>query len=130
MIPIGALAVRTGVNIETIRYYERVGVLPKAKRADNGRRHYSEEDVRRLAFIRKSRDLGFTLPEVRTLLDLADKKDRSCRAVDRIAREHLSDIDRKISDLTALRRELASVISRCRQGTVAECRIIEALSPR
>ena len=129
MIPIGTLAARTGVNIETIRYYERVGVLPKPSRAANGRRHYGDADVRRLAFIRKSRDLGFTLPEVRALLGLADQKDRSCRAVDRIAREHLADVDRKITDLTRLRRELGAIIRRCRRGTIAECRIIEALSP-
>jgi DNA-binding transcriptional MerR regulator len=83
----------------------------------------------RLSFIRRARDLGFPIEQVRALLDLADQRDRPCEAVDVIAREHLAEVDRKLADLAALRRELDSMIGQCRQGTVAECRIIEALAP-
>ncbi len=90
---------------------------------------YSEDQVGRLSFVRRARDLGFTIDEVRELLSLSDQKDRSCEAVDAIARQHLADVDRKISDLRALRRELDNIIGQCGCGTIADCRIIEALSP-
>jgi DNA-binding transcriptional MerR regulator len=83
----------------------------------------------RLSFVRRSRELGFTLDQVRALLDLADQQDRGCEAVDAIARSHLAEVERKIAHLTALRRELRDIIGQCRHGTVSECRIIEALSP-
>jgi DNA-binding transcriptional MerR regulator len=83
----------------------------------------------RLSFVRRARDLGFSLDQIRALLDLADKRERSCEAVDVIAREHLSEVERKLADLTALRQELTALLGQCRHGTVAECRIIEALAP-
>ena len=92
-------------------------------------RSYTRDHLGRLSFVRRSRDLGFTLGQIRALLDLADQRDRECAAVDAIAQEHLTDVERKIADLTALRRELQDLIGQCRHGTVAECRIIEALSP-
>ena len=82
-----------------------------------------------MSFIRRARDLGFSLEEVRHLLSLSDQKNRSCSSVDAIARKHLAEVDRKIADLRALRRELGSIIDQCGCGTIAECRIIEALSP-
>jgi len=82
-----------------------------------------------LSFIRRARDLGFSIEQVRALLDLSDDKARDCATIDSIAREHLREVDRKVADLTALRRELSSVIASCGGGTVAECRIIEALGP-
>lgn len=84
----------------------------------------------RLSFIRRARDLGFTLEAVRELLALADDKNQSCEAVDALARVHLSQVDRKISDLKALRSELGRVIGSCSRGTVSDCRIIETLGPR
>lgn len=86
--------------------------------------------MNRLSFIRRSRDLGFSLDQIRALLNLSDDRERSCEAVDVIAKSHLAEVDRKIADLRALRRELNCMITRCHCGTVANCRIIHALSPR
>ena len=126
---IGALAKATGTKVETIRWYERVGLLAAPARTAGNYRTYGEAHLGRLSFIRRARDLGFSLDQIRTLLDLAEDRERSCDAVDVIASEHLEDVDRKIADLQALRRELDSLIGQCRHGKVAECRIIEALGP-
>jgi Cu(I)-responsive transcriptional regulator len=128
-LAIGDLAKRTGTKVETIRYYERIGLLPEPGRTEGNYRSYDREHLGRLSFIRRSRDLGFSLDQVRELLGLADQPDRSCEAVDMIARQHLAEVERKIADLNALRDELADLIGRCRRGTVAECRIIETLAP-
>jgi Cu(I)-responsive transcriptional regulator len=126
---IGDLAKATGTRVETIRYYERAGLLSAPGRTSGNYRAYGPAHLNRLSFVRRARDLGFTIEQVRELLDLADDRDRPCGAVDAIAREHLAEVERKIADLNALRRELAELIGRCRRGTVAECRIVEALSP-
>jgi Cu(I)-responsive transcriptional regulator len=126
---IGELARKTNSKVETIRYYERIGLLPSPARTAGNYRSYSADHLDRLSFVRRSRDLGFSLDQVRALLDLADQRDRPCDAVDAIAKEHLAEVDRKIADLQALRRELDSMITQCGCGLVAECRIIEALSP-
>jgi Cu(I)-responsive transcriptional regulator len=128
-LAIGELARRTDTKVETVRYYERIGLLAAPARTAGNYRAYGPEHLNRLSFIRRSRDLGFSLDQVRALLDLADQRDRSCEAVDAIAKEHRAEVDRKIADLRALRRELDSMIDQCRCGTVAECRIIDALSP-
>ena len=128
-LSIGALAKATGTKVETIRWYERVGLLPAPARTSGNYRSYGQAHLGRLSFVRRARDLGFTLDQVRELLLLADQRDRSCKEVDAIARAHLEDVERKIADLQALRRELADIIGQCGHGTVAECRIIEALSP-
>lgn len=126
---IGALAKATGTKVETIRWYERVGLLPAPARSAGNYRTYAEAHLGRLSFIRRARDLGFSLDQIRALLDLAEDRDRSCDAVDLIAREHLDEVDRKIADLQALRQELDALIGQCRHGSVSECRIIEALAP-
>ncbi len=105
-LAIGDLARLTGTNVNTIRFYEEGGLLPQAERTASGRRIYRDADAKRLAFIRQSRNLGFALDPVRELLTLADDANQSCEAVDRIARVHLAEIDRKIADLSALRAEL------------------------
>lgn len=128
-LAIGELARRTATKIETIRYYERIGLLPAPARTKGNYRAYSPADLNRLSFIRRSRDIGFSLDQVRALLNLADERDRSCKAVDAIAKEHLVEVNRKIADLRALRRELDSMITQCQCGTIAQCRIIESLSP-
>ena len=126
---IGELARAADAKAETIRYYERIGLLPAPLRTAGNYRDYSPAHLRRLTFTRRARDLGFSIEQIRTLLDLADQKERSCEAVDAIARQHLADVKRKLADLSALRRELDSLIRQCRHGTVADCRIIEALAP-
>lgn len=126
---IGNLARATNTKVETIRYYEQIGLLPAPSRTGGNFRAYAPEHLGRLSFIRRARDLGFTLDEVRELLSLSDQKHRSCEAVDAIARQHLADVDRKIEYLKALRTELKSIINRCSCGTIAECGIIEALAP-
>lgn len=128
--PIGELARATDTKVETIRYYERIGLLPEPERTAGNYRSYSPDDLGRLSFIRRARDLGFSIEQVRELLNLSDQKDRSCETVDIIAREHLDEVDRKISDLKILRRELGSLIRQCQHGTIADCRIIDALAPR
>ena len=129
-LAIGDLARLTGTKVNTIRFYEEGGLLPQAERTAAGRRIYRDADTRRLAFIRQSRNLGFPLDAVRELLTLADDANQPCEAIDRIARVHLSEIDRKIADLSALRKELARLIGSCSHGTVADCKIIETLTPR
>lgn len=126
---IGDLARATGTKSETIRYYERIGLLPKPSRTAANYRSYDIAELARLSFIRRARALGFGIEQVSALLDLADRQDRSCDAVDVLATGHLQMIDSKIADLTALRRELAALIGQCRRGTIAECRILDALAP-
>ena len=130
-LTIGELATHTGVTAETIRYYEREGVVPRAARSGPGRyRRYTGADVERLRFIRRARDLGFSLGEVRELLALADgTPDRACTDVDRIARAHLAQVDAKLAQLTALRVELDRVVNACNSTVpIAECRILATLS--
>ena len=130
-LTIGELATRSGVTPEAIRYYEREGVVPRATRSGAGRyRYYGDSDVERLLFIRRARELGFSLNEVRELLALADQRpNRPCNDVNRIARAHREQVDAKLARLTALRAELDRVISEC-HGVVplADCRILGALS--
>lgn len=127
---IGYLAKATDTKVETIRYYERIGLLPVPNRTAGNYRSYSNAHFGRLSLIRRARDLGFSIEQVRELLGLSDQRDRSCDAVDAIAREHLAEVERKLADLQALRRELRTIIDQCGCGTIAECRIIEALSPQ
>src|SRR5439155_15851474 len=112
-VAIGELSRRTGVNLETIRYYERIKMLPAPPRTASGRRVYGATDLRILAFIRRSRELGFSLDEIRALLRLGAPGKASCSEVKEIAAHHLHDIRAKISDLAKLERLLAKTISRC-----------------
>jgi len=127
-ITIGRLSIATGVKVETIRYYERAGLIDPPARTGGNYRSYRPDDVARLGFVRRTRDLGFTLDEVRALLDLSGQRDRDCGEIDELANQHLAEVDRKIADLKALRRQLSAAISTCGGGTVAECRILEAFS--
>lgn len=126
---IGELGKATGTKVETIRYYERIDLLPKPDRTAGNYRAYARVDLERLSFIRRARDLGFPLEQVRALLDLADRRDQPCENVDELVEAHLADVARKITDLEALQRELGNLLSQCGRGTIAECRIIEALGP-
>ena len=125
---IGELSRATGTNIETIRYYERIGLLPAPGRTAANYRSYGDAHRARLAFVRHSRDLGFTIEEIRSLLDLSDNPTRECDEADRIATRHLEQVQEKIAQLSLLRDELARIIGRCRGGIAADCRVIEALS--
>lgn len=127
---IGELANATATKVETVRYYEKIGLLPPPARTSANYRAYGSAHLARLSFIRRARDLGFALEAVRELLTLSDDRTQSCEAIDVIAQTHLAEIDRKVADLTALRTELDRVISSCRRGTVADCKIIETLGPR
>jgi len=126
---IGELAGATGTKVETIRWYERIGLLAAAARTSSNYRSYGPAHLARLSFVRRARDLGFSLDQVRELLRLSDQRDRPCEEIDMIARGHLEEVERKVADLTALGHELRQIISQCGHGTVADCRIIEALSP-
>jgi DNA-binding transcriptional MerR regulator len=126
---IGELAMATSTKVETVRYYEKIGLLPPPARTISNYRSYGSEHLSRLSFIRRARDLGFTLDSVRDLLDLSDQKNGSCDAVDLIATSHLESIERKIADLSSLQGELSRVLRSCRKGTIAECKIIETLAP-
>jgi DNA-binding transcriptional MerR regulator len=128
-LTIGVLAKATGTNIETIRYYERVGLLPAPGRTAGNYRVYDGDHLARLSFVRRSRDLGFPVEAVRELLRLNDQRRRDCGSVGKVARAHLSEIERKIRDLNALRRELKSLMAQCDKGQVGGCRVIAALAP-
>ena len=127
-IAIGELSRRTGVKVPTIRYYEQVGLMPVPPRTAGSQRRYGTAEVARLDFIRHSRELGFEVEAIRELLAMNAHPDLSCADVDLIARRHLSEVDRRIERLTALRGELSRMIGECRNGKVGECRIIEVLS--
>lgn len=124
---IGALSKRAGCNIETIRYYEKCGLLPAPPRTKGGHRLYGEGHLKRLVFIRRSRELGFSLDEVRALLGLVDRGDYTCGEVKALTLDHLQTVREKIKDLRRLEKTLAGISSRCEGGTVPECPIIEAL---
>ncbi|WP_380871503.1 MerR family transcriptional regulator [Sphingomonas sp. DBB INV C78] len=129
-LTIGHLAKAAETKVETVRYYERIGLLEAPGRTQGNYRAYGADALSRLSFIRRARDLGFSIDQVRDLLNLAGQKQRDCGSVDVMALEHLAEIDRKLADLTALRRELGALISSCQGGTISECRILEALAPR
>jgi len=125
---IGALSKHTGTNVETIRYYERVRLLPAPARSAGGYRLYGTAHLKRLSFIRRARALGFSLEEVRTLLTLADERRRPCAEVRVVAEAHLDDIRAKIGDLKAMERVLKETVARCAKGTGSHCPVIDALS--
>ena len=127
-LTIGEMARATGTKVVTIRYYEQAGLLPAPRRTAGNYRAYDADHLHRLRFIRRCRDLGFSVEQVRELLTLAEQGERDCCAVDQIAREHLAAVERKIADLHRLSAELHRISDGCRGGIVAECRIIEALS--
>jgi MerR family transcriptional regulator, mercuric resistance operon regulatory protein len=129
-LPIGALSRLTGVNIETIRYYERVKMLPTPPRALNGRRVYDSTHFRILAFIRRSRELGFSLDEIRALIRLGGPEKATCREVREIATRHLQDIRAKLDDLRKLERLLARTVSQCSGKRVPDCPVLDILDTR
>jgi len=129
-LPIGELSKRCGVKIETIRYYERVKMLRAPPRTASGRRVYSTVDLRILAFIRRSRELGFSLEDIRALLRLGGPAKASCGEVREIAAHHLEDIRAKLEDLTKLERLLARTVARCSGKKAPDCPVLDILDIR
>ena len=128
-LPIGELSRRTGVHIETIRYYERIKMLPAPARTASGRRCYGPAETRALTFVRRSRELGFSLHEIRALLALsAEGGQGTCAEVRELAADHLGEVRAKIADLKAMEIVLANAVQRCDAGELPGCPIIDALS--
>ena len=125
---IGAMARTGNCKVQTIRYYEQIGLLPKPRRNSGNQRVYSRQHYDRLRFIRHSRALGFSLDQIRQILALSDEPAHSCEEVDGIAREHLRDVESKIERLQSLRKELKRMISECAGNQVADCRVVKVLS--
>lgn len=123
----GQLAKKTGVKAETIRYYEKYGLLDDPERSSGGHRVYSDEDARKLVFVRRCRELGFSLIEIEQLLELADTSGRNCAQVQRSTQIHLDDVRSKIRDLRRMERTLAELISQCENNASASCPIIDSL---
>lgn len=128
MISIGILARRSGVQAETIRYYESEGLLPKPERTAGGYRIYGASDIERLSFIRQARELGFKVYSVRRLLSLVDRKVDTCEEVRELATTHLGEVRTKLADLRRMERVLSDLIRSCEGRTVPECLLLEALA--
>ncbi|NPD21536.1 MerR family transcriptional regulator [Alterinioella nitratireducens] len=127
MLTIGTLARRTGTKVQTIRYYEQIGLLPEPGRTAGGQRRYSEDELDRLAFVRHSRQLGFPLDAIRELLELADYPHKPCTAADKIAQRQLQQVEQRIARLEALRAELERMVHECNGSNTADCRVLEVL---
>lgn len=126
---IGALSRESGVNLETIRFYERSGLLPEPARSASGYRHYQADDVRRLRFIRRGRELGFSLEEIKALLALASQPRSPCAAADSLVQEHLLAVEARIQDLQRMKVELLKLAG-CESNQAEHCRLLEALDSR
>lgn len=125
---IGGLAKATGTKINTIRFYEEIGIMPEAARTAAGQRTYEDRDIERLSFIRRARKLGFSIGEARSLLELKNEPDGECQKAADIAYRHLHSVDERLAELTALREELLQITEPCRGGSVSDCVIIEKIS--
>ena len=124
---IGAMSKRTGVNIETIRYYERIELMPKADRTQGGNRQYNHQQLKRLSFIKRSRELGFSIAEIRELLSMMDSEAVSCGEVHDMTVGHLKSVHEKIASLKKLEVALTEMASQCARGDMPDCPIIETL---
>lgn len=127
MLTIGDLAKATGTKVQTVRYYEQIGLMPDPGRTQGGQRRYGNPELDRLAFIRHSRQLGFPLNAVRELLNLSDHPSRSCSEADAIARRQLRQVEQRMARLEALRTELKRMVRECSGGRTANCRVLEVL---
>ena len=127
-VTIGRAAHETGCKVQTIRYYEQIGLMPAPDRTGGNQRLYDRADIGRLAFVRHARELGFSIGMIRELLAVSDQPDRPCDEVDALARRHLAAVEARIERMQALRDELRRMIAQCGGGSVSDCRIIEALA--
>ncbi|WP_144222526.1 MerR family transcriptional regulator [Mesorhizobium amorphae] len=132
ILTIGALAKAAGVSTPTVRYYEDIGLLPKADRTSGGQRNYSDEDVGRLVFIRQCRDFGFGIDQVRVLLDLSISGERDCSEARDIAKTHLAEVQERLAELRMLEKRLADFVQRCdiscAGGSGQDCVIFKDMS--
>lgn len=129
-LKIGDLARATATKVVTIRYYEKIGLLPPPDRSVGNYRSYDQAALERLRFVRRCRDLGFSLDHIRELLELSSNVERPCAEVDEITAVHLADVERKIIDLQALAHELRRISATCNGGgTISNCRILNAITP-
>ncbi len=127
-LTIGRLAAAAGVNLETVRYYERIDLMPPPARTASGHRTYEQAHVRRLAFIRRARELGFSIVQIRALLALAEPRRASCAEVREIARAHLDEVRAKLADLVRLERILAETVARCSGDLAPSCPVLDMLA--
>ena len=127
-LSIGELALQTGCKVQTIRYYEQIGLMPEPLRTEGNQRRYGAQHLARLAFVRHSRELGFPLDAIRELLSLADTPDQSCTAADEIARRQLRAVEGRMKRLKALQAELKRMVAQCSGGKISSCRVIEVLA--
>ncbi|MEE9877467.1 MAG: MerR family transcriptional regulator [Stenotrophomonas sp.] len=126
---IGQLARHTGTKAETIRYYEKIGLLEEPQRSEGNYRHYGEQARRRLSFVRRARELGFSIEQIRELITFGEQREHECSSVDDVVKAHIAEIKRKVVDLLALQTELQRMLGNCPGGRVADCRVLEALQP-
>jgi MerR family mercuric resistance operon transcriptional regulator len=124
---IGQLSKLTDVNIETIRYYERIGIMPKPRRSDGGQRLYDENQFKRLRFVKRSRVIGFSLEEIRALLTLDDQDELSCKEVYSLTEEHLEKVQQKIIELKSIESALKKLANQCSRGSKPDCPIFDML---
>lgn len=124
---IGAMSRQTGVNIETVRYYERIGIMPKPDRTSGGNRQYNHDQLKRLFFIKRSREIGFSIKEIKALLSMVDRNDISCADVHQMTISHLEQVRSKIQSLTKLEIALSAMAAECSRGDVPACPIVETL---
>ncbi|MCF3592740.1 helix-turn-helix domain-containing protein [Rhodobacteraceae bacterium LMO-12] len=124
---IGEMSRRTGVNIETIRYYERIKLMPQPDRTSGGNRQYNHDQLKRLSFIKTSRELGFSIDEIRELLEMVDRQDFTCGEVHGLTIGHLASVRDKIKGLRKLEKALVGMAAECSQGDVPDCPILETL---
>ena len=127
-LTIGRVAEAAGCKVQTVRYYEQIGLIPAPPRTSGNQRVYDNSAIHRLMFIRHARELGFPLQAIRDLISLSDNPSQPCDAADAIAKAQLSEVDRRIQRLRALRHELERMIEQCRGGRIADCRVLEVLS--
>lgn len=127
MYSIGELSKSSGVKVPTIRYYEQIGLMEPSDRSEGNQRRYEPEGLKRLTFIKHARDLGFSLDDIRSLLQLSKQKTKSCRKATAIVAEHLTDVQQRIAKLQRLERELDRMLD-CHEDCVAQCTVIESLS--
>jgi Hg(II)-responsive transcriptional regulator len=126
---ISELSRASSVNLETIRYYERIGLLHPPERNASGYRNYQQDDIRRLNFIRRGRELGFSIEEIKTLLQLADHPQSPCAQADQLVQQHLQQVEMRISDLQQMRTVLQSLVG-CASDNAEHCRLLETLDRR